>query len=183
MKSNDISFLDLDERSRSHQKVKGHRRGGVCVLWMLLVIFFFFVTLSWPDFHQSRRCNHWCLRIHRYSDESTTGVLVSWCSSIAELEPGHSERPRSLRNYLCALGKLKLWVYQSASLCWCCWRITLSSENSLQWLTCISCHYTVCHCHCMVFFCLCVFSFIFNYRLNSVSYHSQLGTAVAQKLI
>ena len=30
--SNDISFLDLDERSRSHDKVKGHRRGGVCVL-------------------------------------------------------------------------------------------------------------------------------------------------------
>ena len=30
--SNDISFLDLDERSRSHNKVKGHRCGGVCVL-------------------------------------------------------------------------------------------------------------------------------------------------------
>ena len=35
--SNDISFIDLDERSRSHHKVKCHRRGGVCVLWMLLV--------------------------------------------------------------------------------------------------------------------------------------------------
>ena len=32
----DISFLDLDLRSRSQVKVKGHRRGSVCVLWMLL---------------------------------------------------------------------------------------------------------------------------------------------------
>ena len=30
--SNDISFLDLEVRSRSHIKVKGHRRGGVCGL-------------------------------------------------------------------------------------------------------------------------------------------------------
>ena len=30
--SNDISFLYLDLRSRSQLKVKGHRRGGVCVL-------------------------------------------------------------------------------------------------------------------------------------------------------
>ena len=30
--SNDISFLDLEVRSRSHVKVKGHRRGGACVL-------------------------------------------------------------------------------------------------------------------------------------------------------
>ena len=37
--SNDIGFLDLEVRSRSHVKVKGHRRGGVCVLWMLLVLF------------------------------------------------------------------------------------------------------------------------------------------------
>ena len=28
-------------RSRSRLKVKGHRRGGVCVLWMLLVSLFF----------------------------------------------------------------------------------------------------------------------------------------------
>ena len=32
MTSNDISFLDLDERSRSYDKVKGYTRGGVCVL-------------------------------------------------------------------------------------------------------------------------------------------------------
>ena len=31
-------FLDLEVRSRSHVKVKGHRRGGVCVLRMLLVV-------------------------------------------------------------------------------------------------------------------------------------------------
>ena len=30
--SNDISFFDLDLRSRSQLKVKGHRGGGVCVL-------------------------------------------------------------------------------------------------------------------------------------------------------
>ena len=30
--SNDISLFDLDLRSRSQLKVKGHRRGGVCVL-------------------------------------------------------------------------------------------------------------------------------------------------------
>ena len=35
--SNDISLFDLDLRSRSQLKVKGHRRGGVCVLWMFLV--------------------------------------------------------------------------------------------------------------------------------------------------
>ena len=29
-----------NHRSRSHHKVKGHRRGGVCVLWMLLVFFY-----------------------------------------------------------------------------------------------------------------------------------------------
>ena len=29
--SNDLSFLGLDVSSRSHVKVKGHRRGGVCV--------------------------------------------------------------------------------------------------------------------------------------------------------
>ena len=41
MTSNDIkSFLGLYVRSRSHIKVKGHRRGGVCVLGMLLVIFY-----------------------------------------------------------------------------------------------------------------------------------------------
>ena len=39
MTSNDISLFDLDLRSRSHIKVKGHRRGGVCVLWMLLVFY------------------------------------------------------------------------------------------------------------------------------------------------
>ena len=44
--SNDISFLDLELRSRSHVKVEGHRRGGVCVLWMLLVYFLsFFVCV------------------------------------------------------------------------------------------------------------------------------------------
>ena len=30
--SNDISLFDLDLRTRSQLKVKGHRRGGVCVL-------------------------------------------------------------------------------------------------------------------------------------------------------
>ena len=30
--SNDISLFDLDLRSRSQHKVKGHRGGGVCVL-------------------------------------------------------------------------------------------------------------------------------------------------------
>ena len=40
-KSNEIRFLDFDDRSRSHHKVKGHRRGCVCVLWMFLVYFFF----------------------------------------------------------------------------------------------------------------------------------------------
>ena len=34
-----FSVLNLVIRSTSH--VKGHRRGGVCVLWMLLVFFFF----------------------------------------------------------------------------------------------------------------------------------------------
>ena len=33
----DISFLDLEEMSRSHHNVKCRRHGGVCVLWMLLV--------------------------------------------------------------------------------------------------------------------------------------------------
>ena len=45
---NNLSGLDLVRRSRSH--VKGHRRGGVCVLRMLLVLFilfyFFFLLLS-----------------------------------------------------------------------------------------------------------------------------------------
>ena len=36
---NNVSGLDLVRRSRSH--VKGHRRGGVCVLRMLLVDIFF----------------------------------------------------------------------------------------------------------------------------------------------
>ena len=30
--SNDINFLDLEVRSRSNVMVKGHGRGGVCVL-------------------------------------------------------------------------------------------------------------------------------------------------------
>ena len=36
----DISFLDLEarSRSRSYVNVESHRRGGVCVLWMLLVL-------------------------------------------------------------------------------------------------------------------------------------------------
>ena len=38
--SNDISLFDLDLRSRSQLMVKGHRRGDVCVLWMLLLFFF-----------------------------------------------------------------------------------------------------------------------------------------------
>ena len=33
---NNFSVLDLVKRSISH--VKGHRRGGVCVLWILLVL-------------------------------------------------------------------------------------------------------------------------------------------------
>ena len=37
--SNDISFLDLDDRSRTHHKVQCHRRGGVCVLCVLLGFF------------------------------------------------------------------------------------------------------------------------------------------------
>ena len=36
---NHLSGLDLVRRSWSH--VKGHRRGGVCVLWMLLVVGWF----------------------------------------------------------------------------------------------------------------------------------------------
>ena len=36
-KSNDISFLDLKIRSKSHVKIKYHIRGGVCVLWIRLV--------------------------------------------------------------------------------------------------------------------------------------------------
>ena len=37
-----LSFLDLDGWSKSHIKVKGHRSGVVCVLWMLLVITLFY---------------------------------------------------------------------------------------------------------------------------------------------
>ena len=37
MTSKDISFLDLDIRSKSHVRVISHRRGGVYVLKMLLV--------------------------------------------------------------------------------------------------------------------------------------------------
>ena len=40
--SNDISFLDLDLRSITQLNVEGHRRGGVCVLLMLLVFHLFF---------------------------------------------------------------------------------------------------------------------------------------------
>ena len=36
-----LSLFDFDLRSRSRLKVKGHRRGGVCVLWMLLVSKYF----------------------------------------------------------------------------------------------------------------------------------------------
>ena len=42
--SNDISFLGLDVRSRSHTLRQGQRHGGVCVLWMLLVSFLFQVN-------------------------------------------------------------------------------------------------------------------------------------------
>ena len=42
----DISLFDLDLRSRSHIKVKGHRRGGVCVLWMLLVSVYFITVIN-----------------------------------------------------------------------------------------------------------------------------------------
>ena len=45
---NNLSGLDLVRRSRSH--VKGHRRGGVCVLRMLLVLLILFGTyLVLPD--------------------------------------------------------------------------------------------------------------------------------------
>ena len=37
-----LNFFYLDLRSRSRLKVKGHRHGGVCVLWMLLVFLLFF---------------------------------------------------------------------------------------------------------------------------------------------
>ena len=40
--SNNLSGLDLVRRSRSH--VKGHRRGGVCVLRMLLVLYLLFTN-------------------------------------------------------------------------------------------------------------------------------------------
>ena len=39
-----FSVLNLVIRSTSH--VKGHRRGGVCVLWMLLVLFCVWVSMS-----------------------------------------------------------------------------------------------------------------------------------------
>ena len=47
MTSNDINFLHLDVWSRSHHKVKGHRRWGVClcecyVYFYLIYLFFFF---------------------------------------------------------------------------------------------------------------------------------------------
>ena len=47
MTSNDINFLHLDVCSRSHHKVKGHRRWGVClcecyVYFYLIYLFFFF---------------------------------------------------------------------------------------------------------------------------------------------
>ena len=47
-----MSFLDLDEMSRSYHKVKGHRRAGVCVLWMLLVFisFYYTSTKSWRGY-------------------------------------------------------------------------------------------------------------------------------------
>ena len=38
LRVNDISFLGLDIWSKSHVKIKGHSRRGVCVLWMLLVV-------------------------------------------------------------------------------------------------------------------------------------------------
>ena len=34
-----MSYIDLDIRSKLHITVKGHRRGVVCVLWMLLVTY------------------------------------------------------------------------------------------------------------------------------------------------
>ena len=36
---NDINFFYLDERSISHHKVKGHRRGGFCVSECFLFYF------------------------------------------------------------------------------------------------------------------------------------------------
>ena len=41
--SKHISYFYLDARPRSHVKVKSHRRGGVCVLWMLLVCLFVYL--------------------------------------------------------------------------------------------------------------------------------------------
>ena len=53
--SNDISLFDLDLRSRSQLKVKGHRRGAVCVLWMLLVKILF--TVSQDRYHLIPCCH------------------------------------------------------------------------------------------------------------------------------
>ena len=41
-KSNEISIIDLEIRSKLHGEVKCHRRGGICVLWMLLVFILIF---------------------------------------------------------------------------------------------------------------------------------------------
>ena len=63
MTSNEISQFDLDLRSRSQLQIKSHRRGGVCVLWMLLVYSFFFLCV-------------WQLKARDRGNPSLTGT--SW---------------------------------------------------------------------------------------------------------
>ena len=47
-----MTYVFVTLKSRSHVKVKGHRRGGVCVLWILLVLF---------DYHHlyNTTCTSW----------------------------------------------------------------------------------------------------------------------------
>ena len=55
----------LDIRSRSHVKVKGHRRGVVWILWMLLV------------FTHSRLSQNWRAMSHGWIKHSTNAIMLN----------------------------------------------------------------------------------------------------------
>ena len=99
----DISLFDLDLRSRSQLKVKGHRRGGVCVLWIFLVCIF--VCLSYDGIHA------------RFVFIMTLSIVI------ISLKRGYC-RKYSISLFEC-ISKLEIQCFNKG---WCCTVYTLNKK-------------------------------------------------------
>ena len=90
---NVISFLGFDVSSSSCIKVKCHRRGGVCALWMLLVLFWYELNAN-----STTEANI----VHSLS------FLYSWECSFQFFNHAHSDYYCALVN--CHWGVCVLWM-------------------------------------------------------------------------